>query len=214
MECKEELKLKGLKTKKLGRKVIYYKEIDSTQNEIWRQYEQGAPSGLLIMADKQIKGQGTHGRIWHTDEPNNIAFSFLIRTNCKVQRMEGMTIEIANIIVEIFSGKYGINLDIKEPNDIVYKGKKIGGILTQSKVVGEKIKCLVIGIGLNTMQEKFAQEIKDIATSIKKEFNIAIDRKEFIAEFCNKFETLPMGTDLFGRNLPMGTDLVSTKNVE
>lgn len=113
MELKLKLKLKGLKTKELGRKIIYYKEIDSTQNEIWRQYEKGAPSGLLIMADTQTKGQGTHGRIWHTDEPNNIAFSFLIRTNCEIQKTENLTIEIANIIVEIFSEKYGINLNIK-----------------------------------------------------------------------------------------------------
>ena len=207
LELGLELKMEGLKTKELGRKVIYYKEIDSTQNEIWRQYKQGAPSGLLIMADKQTKGQGTHGRVWHTDEPNNIAFSFLIRTDCTVQETEGLTIKIANIIVEIFREKYGINLNIKEPNDIVYKGKKIGGILTQSKVVGEKIKCLVIGIGLNTMQEKFAEEIKDIATSIKKEFDIEVERNEFIAEFCNKFEKLPTGTDLFGNKLPLGTDL-------
>ena len=205
MELKLKLKLKGLKTKELGRKIIYYKEIDSTQNEIWRQYEQGAPNGLLIMADTQTKGQGTHGRIWHTDEPNNIAFSFLIRTNCEIQKTKNLTIEIANIIVEIFSEKYGINLNIKEPNDIVFKGKKIGGILTQSKVVGEKIKCLVIGIGINTVQEKFAEEIKDIATSIKKEFKIEIDRNQFIAEFCNKFESLPLGTVLFGRNLPERT---------
>ena len=74
MELGLELKMERLKTKELGRKAIYYKEIDSTQNEIWRQYKQGAPSGLLIMADKQTKGQGTHGRVWHTDEPNNISF--------------------------------------------------------------------------------------------------------------------------------------------
>ena len=102
MELGLELKMERLKTKELGRKAIYYKEIDSTQNEIWRQYKQGAPSGLLIMADKQTKGQGTHGRVWHTDEPNNIAFSFLIRTDCTVQETEGLTIKIANIIVEIF----------------------------------------------------------------------------------------------------------------
>ncbi len=187
------MQLPGLNTKILGRNASYYQEIDSTQSEIWRQYEKEIPNGTLIIADRQTKGQGTHGRVWHTDEPNNIAFSFLIKTNCKIEETEGLTIEIAKVIVGIMKEKYGVLLDIKEPNDIVYKGKKIGGILTQSKVVGEKIKCLVIGIGLNTMQEKFAEEIKDIATSIKKEFNIEIDRNEFIAEFCNRFEKLPMG---------------------
>ena len=61
------------------------------------------------------------------------------------------------------------------------------------------------------MQEKFAEEIKDIATSIKKEFDIEIDRNEFIAEFCNKFEKLPTGTDLFGNKLPLGTEQKNIK---
>ena len=65
---------------------------------------------------------------------------------------------------------------------------KIGGILTQTKIVNEKVKYLVIGIGVNTKKEKFTDDIKDIATSIKKEFGIDIDTKEFIVEFCNQFE--------------------------
>lgn len=84
--------------------------------------------------------------------------------------------------------KYNILLNIKEPNDIVCNGKKIGGILTQSKVVKNIVKCLVIGIGINTMQQVFTEEIKNIASSIKNEFNVEIDSKEFIAEFCNEFE--------------------------
>lgn len=182
------MRLTGLKTKMLGKDTIYYKEIDSTQNEIWRLYEKGIHNGVLVMADTQTKGQGTHGRVWHTDEPNNIAFSFLVKTNCEIKKVKGLTIEIASIIVKIMKEKYGISLNIKEPNDIVYKGKKIGGILTQSKLSGNKVTCLVIGIGINTLQEKFPEDIKEIASSIKKEFQIEIDSREFIVEFCNRFE--------------------------
>lgn len=183
------MQLENLNTSFLGRNSKYYKEIDSTQSEIWRRYEKNEiPNGTLIMADYQTKGKGTHGRVWHTDEANNIAFSFLLKTNCEIQKLEGITIEIANIIVKILKKKYGVILEIKEPNDIVFKGKKIGGILTQSKVVGNQVKCLVIGIGMNTGQEKFAEEIQEIATSIQKEFGIEIKPKEFITEFCNEFE--------------------------
>ena len=115
---------------------------------------------------------GTHGRIWHTDEENNIAFSFYIKTNCKAKEIEGSTIEIAKTILEVFEEIYKIKLQIKDPNDIVFNGKKIGGILTETKLQGEYVKCIVIGIGINTNQEKFAEEIQTIASSIKKEFNI------------------------------------------
>ncbi len=183
------MQLENLKTKFLGRNSIYYSEIDSTQSEIWRLIENNTtPNGTLVFADIQNKGIGTHGRVWHTDEANNIAFSFFIKTNCNIQTLDGLTIEIANIIVDIFKEQYGINLNIKEPNDMVFNNKKIGGILTQTKVIKENVKYLVVGIGINTNKEKFTDDIKTIATSIKKEFGIEVDTKKFIAEFCNRFE--------------------------
>ena len=89
---------------------------------------------------------GTHGRKWHTDEKNNIAFSFFIETNCEVERLDGITIEIAETIVEVFKKLYDISLNIKFPNDIVYQGKKLGGILTETKLSGKIVKYMVIGI--------------------------------------------------------------------
>ena len=183
------MQLENLKTKFLGRNSIFYSKIDSTQNEIWRLIEnKEAKNGTLVMADIQTNGKGTHGRIWHTDETNNIAFSFVIKPDCNIKKLEGITIEIAEIIIEILKEKYSIKLEIKEPNDIVFRGKKIGGILTQTMMISEKVIYLIVGIGINTNKEKFTEDIKDIATSIKKEFSIEVDREEFITEFCNRFE--------------------------
>lgn len=168
---------------------IFYKKIDSTQNEIWRLIEsQTIKNKTLIMADIQTNGKGTHGRIWHTDEEKNIAFSYYIETNCKSENLEGITIEIAQILVKIFKEFYGIRLDIKKPNDIMIKEKKVGGILTESKVSSEIVKFLVIGIGINTEKMNFTDDIKNIATSIKKEFGIEVDRKKIITNFCEEFE--------------------------
>ncbi len=183
------MKLTNLTTNFLGKTSFFYKTIDSTQSEIWRRIKENKiDNGTLIMADIQENGKGTHGRIWHTDEENNIAFSFFIETNCNIKKIEGLTIEIANIILDIFKEKYEIQLEIKKPNDIVYHNKKIGGILTETKLISETVKYLVIGIGLNTSKEQFSEDIKDIATSIKKEFGVEVNRKEFIVEFCNRFE--------------------------
>ncbi len=183
------MQLKNLKTNYLGKNNIFYKKIDSTQTEIWRLIKNNnIQNGTLIMADIQTNGKGTHGRIWHTDEGKNIAFSFFVETNCKPSLLDGITIEIASILIKIFKEKYNINLKIKEPNDIFYNDKKIGGILTESKVNSEIIKFLVIGIGLNTNQMKFSKDIQNIATSVKKEFNIEINNKEIIEEFCYEFE--------------------------
>ena len=183
------MQLQNLNTKFLGKNSIYYKEIDSTQDEIWRKIENKTiNNGTLIIADIQTNGKGTHGRTWHTDESNNIAFSLFVEMDYDIKALNGITLKIAKIILDIFYTIYGINLEIKEPNDIVIKNKKLGGILTQSTLEGEKVKYLVVGIGINTNKENFSEDIKNIATSIKKEFNLEVDREIFIAEFCNIFE--------------------------
>lgn len=174
---------------KIENKIIHYENIASTQLEMWRRIEENKiESGTIISADVQTAGIGTHGRKWFTEEKNNIAFSLYIKANCEIEKLDGVTIQIAEIIVNIFKRLYNIELQIKEPNDIVHNGKKIGGILTETKLKGNIVKHIVIGIGINTNQEKFNKEIEKIATSIKNEFGIEVDSKKVILEFCKEFQ--------------------------
>lgn len=183
------MQLKNLNTKFIGRKFIYYKIINSTQSEILRRInENKIENGTVIFSEIQTEGKGTHGRKWYTEEINNIAFSLFIKMDCDISKVNGLTTKIAEIILEIFKEKYNIELQIKQPNDIVCKGKKIGGILVESKLISTVVKYLIIGIGINTNIQSFNNDIKDIATSIKNEFNINVDTQNFISEFCNKFE--------------------------
>ena len=150
------MQLKNLTTNFLGRNSFFYKIIDSTQDEIWRIVEKGnINNGTLVMADIQECGRGTHGRVWHTDEEKNIAFSFLIKPNCSINKIDGLTTDIAKIILNILKEEYKVELEIKKPNDIVYHNKKIGGILTETKLVSEQVKYLVVGIGINTIKMQF-----------------------------------------------------------
>ncbi len=185
------MQLKNLNCNFLGKTFYFYEEIDSTQDEIWRLVDnKKIVNGQLVAANIQTKGKGTHGRVWHTDESDNIAFSFYIEMGKNISSLDGLTYEIAKVITDIFEDKYDISLDIKLPNDIMCNGKKIGGILTEAKVIGNKVKYLVIGVGINTNKSFFANDIKNIATSIKKEFNIEINSFDFISEFCNRFEKI------------------------
>ena len=183
--------LKNLKTKYIGKNLLYYKEIDSTQKEIWRNYE-NIENGTIILAEHQTSGIGTHGRVWYT-ENNNIAFSLIIKFNSNynlsIDTFNGFTLEIAKIIVDIYEKIYNIKIDIKAPNDLIINDKKVGGILTETKIQSNIVKCLVLGIGINTNQINFPSEIKDIATSIKKEFDIEVDNLKIVSEFCNEFES-------------------------
>ena len=167
-------------------KQYFYHKIDSTQLEIWRRIEENKiDNKTVVIADIQTNGKGTHGRKWYTDEVNNIAFSFFRQINCEIDKLDGLTTEMAQIILDIFKEIYQIKLQIKLPNDIFYNGKKVGGILSETKVSGNIVKYIVVGIGINTCQTEFDTEIKNIATSIKNEFGIDVDRMKIIEEFCN-----------------------------
>lgn len=185
------MKLTNLKTKYLGMHSTYYKSIDSTQKEVWRRINSKTiNNGEIIIADIQTNGVGTHGRVWHTDEIGNVAFSFFVRTNCKVDKLTNITVDIACILKSIFKEIYNIELYIKQPNDLIINNRKVGGILTESKVFGDIAQYLVIGIGINTNQREFNKEISCIATSIYNEYGIKIDNYKIIEEFCNRFEEL------------------------
>ena len=136
------MQLKNLKTSFLGKDLLYFKSIDSTQKEMYRRInENKIKNGTVIWADIQTEGIGTHGKKWYTDEENNIAFSFFVEMNCNLENLNGITLEIAETVLKIFANKYNITLQIKEPNDIYYNGKKLGGIYNfegQVVISGEK----------------------------------------------------------------------------
>lgn len=158
-------------------KKIHYEKIDSTQKEVWRRLE----DGILISADIQTDGIGTHGRKWYTSQKGNIAFSIGLVINVPINKLDNLTLEIAETIVEVFDNLYKIKLQIKLPNDIMINNQKVGGILTETKLQGEIVKYLNLGVGINTNQE-------EISTSIRKEFNMTIDNAKVIEEFCKLFE--------------------------
>lgn len=183
------MKLTNLKTNCLGTHSTYFNEIDSTQKEVWRRIaSETIQNGEIVIANLQTSGIGTHGRRWHTDEGENIAFTVYFETNCDVEKLGSITIDVAQIMQSVFKDLYNVNMQIKEPNDLVINGKKVGGILTESKVMGSTSKFIVLGIGINTNKKFFNDEIVSIATSVNKEYGIDVDNASVIAEFCNRLE--------------------------
>ena len=177
--------------------IVCFEIIDSTQKEVWRQFkEKNINDSLVVITKKQTNGIGTHGRKWINESKDNILFSIGINfeneQNIKVtiENLDGVTTEIAKILIDTFYELYKIDLiKIKMPNDLILNDKKIGGILTETKLQGNVLKKLVLGIGINTNQKDFIDEnIKDIATSINKELNLEINNRLVIENFIEKFE--------------------------
>ena len=178
--------LRGLKTKYLGRNLLYFDTIDSTQVKIKKLKH--PKDGTIIIANSQISAIGTHDRKWYTGNGKNIAMSFVLIPDSNIRNFENLTTIIAQCLVEVIKKVCGCELYVKAPNDIYYKNKKVGGILTETKCEGENVKKIYIGIGLNVNQEEFPGNLNDIATSLKTIGNKEFDREKIIVEFLNIFE--------------------------
>ena len=179
---------KILKTKIIGRNIIFFDEIDSTQIQAKKFAENCVTNGTIVLTENQTGGLGTHGRKWYSEKNKNIAFTIILYPECELQKLKNLTKDIAKCVVEALNRICKIKTDIKEPNDIMLNSKKIGGILTQIITNGENIKYLLIGIGINVNSEDFPEELEQIATSLKKETGMEFSRENIIAEFCNVFE--------------------------
>ncbi len=184
-----ENKIKNfLSTKFLAKDIKFFESLESTQLTAKKMAEERVENGTIVITDNQKKGIGTHDRKWYSEKGKNILFTLIIYPKCNLKELNTITVDIAKCLIYSIEKIYNIKLDIKSPNDIIYNKKKLGGILTQIVTSGEEIKYLLIGIGINVNQEKFPDEIKDIATSLKSEFGMDFSREKIISEFCNIFE--------------------------
>lgn len=173
--------------KEIKQKIEYYKQIKSTHLYAKEIEKQG---NCIIIAEKQTGGIGTKGRGWHTGENNNIAMTIIKHPNCSINKLEGLTTQIAETIQKVIKELYGYELQIKIPNDLLLNKKKICGILTEVHTRGEKIEYLLISIGFNVNEEKFEDEIKEIATSLKKEYHKEFNREEIIINIIKQIEEI------------------------
>lgn len=180
------MELNGLNTEFLGRNFLFFKTIDSTQTKL--KSLKPIIIGTTVCTDNQTEGLGTHDRKWYTGIGKNIAFSFVLTPDCNIENIKNITVIIAEVLINVLKKLYNIQLEIKEPNDIYYKGKKVAGILTETVCKGEKVRAIYVGIGINVNQEVFPGNLNEIATSLKREFDMEFDRERIIVEFLNWFE--------------------------
>ncbi len=167
------------------------KEIISSKKDTLCHFTKSPFPIYAIFAENQTKGRGTNGRVWKATKEQNILLSLLFYPNRKVTSLAGITYKIAEMIKEAIKDLYGIDLEIKLPNDLLLNGKKICGILTEASVLNGTITDLIIGIGFNVNQEEFESDLKEIATSLKKEYpDGTFKREEIVVKIINNIKSL------------------------
>jgi len=138
-----------LKVRRKGFSFDVLGEVDSTNDECARQLATGRTTPFAVFAQKQTLGRGRFGRVWHSESNGNLYSSFAFRPRIAPGRMQTFTLWMGVTICELVAKFVPVVPGVKWPNDIVFDGKKAGGMLTEARVDADQTRDLVFGLGLN-----------------------------------------------------------------
>ncbi len=168
-----------LKYAKVPRKVAVFGEVYSTNDTI-KDLDVDC-----VVAKSQTGGRGTNNRKFFSPK-GGVYLSFkLINPKISADKLHLVTPYFAVITAKAIEKLAGIKPQIKWVNDIYLNGKKVAGILTESKIYGDKVDRIIVGIGINVKRQNFPDFILNKPTSIEGETGVQIDENRLIAELLN-----------------------------
>jgi BirA family biotin operon repressor/biotin-[acetyl-CoA-carboxylase] ligase len=187
-----------LATRWLGRHVVAFDETDSTNVQAARLAREGVPDGTLVVAERQTRGRGRLGRTWVSPAGLNLYASFVLRPDLAPADAPRLSLAAAVAVAATISplvperGLAPGRVAIKWPNDCLLDGRKVAGILTEMEAELDRVRAVVLGIGvnLNGTAGAFPPELRQIATSVRLATGVRVDRVAFVATLCAELEAV------------------------
>ncbi|WP_010234234.1 biotin--[acetyl-CoA-carboxylase] ligase [Clostridium arbusti] len=181
----------SLNTKYIGRSIIHFDSIDSTNNKAKELALLDEKNGTVIISEEQTMGKGRMGRNFISPKGKGIWMSIILKPDINPLNV-AMVTQIGAAAINKAFREMKIETLIKWPNDILLNKKKICGILTEMSAELTKVNFLVMGIGINVNLDEgdFTEEVKEMATSVKIETGKSLSRKEIVSRILNNFEVL------------------------
>ena len=171
-----------------GKRIYHFFKTDST-NRIALELGHGCePEGALVIAEEQTGGRGRVGRAWHSERAVGIYMTLLLRPKLAPVQAPLLTMMAGLSAHSAVEAVTGLAVDLKWPNDLLVRGKKIGGILTEMHAEPAHVRFIIVGIGLNVNQEKFSGELTNAATSLRLETGKTHSRMELLVRLLREFE--------------------------
>jgi len=214
-ELSPYLIMKGLKTRVIGQKILYFPTLPSTMDTAREQARLGALEGTVVITGEQTAGRGRLDRSWLSPK-GNIALSIILRPDISSLPYLIMIASLAAArSIETITGE---KTQIKWPNDVLITGKKVCGILIENELKGNKVSFSVTGIGINTgLKVAGYKEIADTAISLSSAPDSGL-RLKLIQALLTEFEALylllPQGIQIYeswrGRLVTLGKKVRAT----
>ncbi|MBR1736757.1 MAG: biotin--[Firmicutes bacterium] len=182
---------RNLRTAYIGQKCIYKNETDSTNDDAKNLASSSFTenNGTVIIAESQKKGKGRLGRKWEA-EKKGLYFSVILRPDIMPQEAPQITLLAGIAVAKAIERICGLAAKIKWPNDVIAEGRKISGILTEMSAEMERVKYIVVGIGINVNNVEFPEEINNKAASVYTLTGKKNDRTEIYKAVLEEFEIL------------------------
>jgi BirA family biotin operon repressor/biotin-[acetyl-CoA-carboxylase] ligase len=140
----------NLPTQVFGRAAHFYRQIGSTNAELKRLADQGAPEGALLLADEQLAGRGRFDRAWYAPPGSSLLTSLLFRPQFLPPSLaQQLTMLCSLAMAGAIEAETGLSIGLKWPNDLVFGNRKLAGVLTEVSLVGDRLDWAVVGVGLN-----------------------------------------------------------------
>lgn len=178
----------------LGVPAERHETLPSTNDEAFRRAGEGAPEGLLVVTRHQSAGRGRQGRDWWDAPGDSLLASLLLRPSVALARYPQIGMALACAVAEAAERLVpGERFDVKWPNDVLHRGRKVCGILAETRV-GPSAPGgvpLVLGFGVNVNQtpEAWPKEIQNTATSLRVAADgRALDPDQVLREILGRFE--------------------------
>ena len=180
---------RALKTTYMGRRLVYYSSVGSTQDIARREAEAGAPEGTLVLADEQTAGRGRLGRSWASPAGQNLYLTLVLRP--PMHALKRLTMVAPLAVARAVAETTGLQAGIKWPNDVWIGRRKLSGVLLESEVQGEQVRYCLLGIGVNVnLDVEAIPELAEIATSLLRELGREVSREDVLASLLAHLESL------------------------
>ncbi|MBW8864395.1 MAG: biotin--[acetyl-CoA-carboxylase] ligase [Verrucomicrobia bacterium] len=178
------------KTKVIGRDIQVFEQTTSTNDVVEKLARDGVKEGVVVFAESQTKGRGRLGRVWQSPTRKGLWFSILLRPNLRPQETTQLTVVSATALRRAIKTVTGLTAGIKWPNDLLIGGKKVVGILTEMSAEVDRVRHIIIGIGVDVNQNagEFSEELRKIATSLKLEAGEEVCRAELATEILRELD--------------------------
>jgi len=177
-----------LKGSVFGKRIHHFFKIDSTNRVALELGHAGEPEGAIVVAEEQTAGRGRAGRSWHSERATGIYLSLLLRPRLAPVQAPLLTMMAGLSARTAIESATGLPLDIKWPNDLMIRGKKVGGILTEMHAEPSQVRFVIVGMGINVNQEKFPGELAAVASSLRAESGKRESRLEIVVKLLREFE--------------------------